>query len=89
MKTKVAVADVKEFYREKYKLLDSTEISKLDKRKGNCLFDEWYEALQAYTDSFGEDWERSLVTDCGYQCWKDLYEEGYNTSEAFKEGFDL
>lgn len=87
MSKKCQIATPKEFFRRKYELLDSKEIAALNKTKTNSSFEEWYEALQAYTDSQGGDWERSLVTDCGEECWKEAYEDDMEVSEAFESGF--
>ena len=88
MKTKrFAIAEPKEFFKQKYSLIASAEIAQLKKTKENSSWEEWYEALQAYADGLGEDWERSLITDCGEECWRESYDSGDDTQEAFNEGF--
>jgi hypothetical protein len=85
MKNKFEIADVKEFFRNKYSLLDSSEIAVLMKTKINASWEEWYEALQSYADSLGEDWERSLITDCGEKVWREAYDSGDDVKTAFIE----
>jgi len=85
MENKFEIADVKEFFRNKYSLLDSSEIAVLMKTKINASWEEWYEALQSYADSLGGDWERSLITDCGEKVWREEYDSGDDIKTAFIE----
>ena len=87
MKKRFTIAELKEFFKQKYSLLASAEIAQLMKTKENSSWEEWYEALQSYADGLGEDWERSLITDCGEKCWRESYDSGNDVQEAFKEGF--
>lgn len=47
---------------------------------------DWYERLQEYSYLLGH--ERELITGCGEDCWKSLYEEGFDIPEAFRAGFE-
>ena len=81
------IADAKQFFKEKYSLLSSSEIAALMKTKENSSWEEWYEALQSYADSLGDDWERSFITDCGDGCWHEAYNSGCDVKTAFVDGF--
>lgn len=87
MRKNFKIADAKQFFKEKYSLLSFSEIALLMKTKENSSWEEWYEALQSYADSLGEDWERSLITDCGEECWREAYDSGDDVKTAFIEGF--
>lgn len=83
----IPTSHLRTFWKMKYQFLTSKEIASLRKTKDNATFDEWYEALQSYADALGEDWDRSLVTDCGPECWQDSFEKGMDVETAFKDGF--
>lgn len=86
-KSSFPVADVKAWAKEKYSLLSSSEIGLLQKNKYNCSFDEWYEAMLAYVDGLGGDWDKSMVADIQIGYWNSRYVEGNTTTEAFKDAF--
>ncbi len=47
---------------------------------------DWYELLQEYSFVLGHG--RELITGCGDECWKSLYNEGFDIPEAFRAGFE-
>ena len=68
--------------------MNHKEINERNFNKDNSSFEEWYAALQRYAEILGDDWERSLVTDCGESCWKEFYNDGYGIKRALIEGFE-
>ncbi len=69
-------------------------IERLEKRlesfdgrtKGDLTWIDWYELLQEYSFVLGHG--KELITGCGEECWKSLYDEGFNIPEAFRAGFE-
>jgi hypothetical protein len=80
--------ELKEYWETKYAFLTTQEIALLKKNKGNCSFDEWYIALQYYAELINEDNDKTMITGCGEECWKEAYDDGMTVDKAFQEGFE-
>jgi hypothetical protein len=63
------------------------DIDNLNLSNKNSTFEYWYEALQRYAEALGDDWERCLITDCGEECWKEFFDDGYGIKMTIIEGF--
>jgi hypothetical protein len=47
---------------------------------------DWYGRLMEYSFILGHG--REFVSDCGEECWKELYDDGLSVPEAFQAGFE-
>jgi hypothetical protein len=81
------VKNLAKYWRLKFSMLTGQEIERLHMDKTNTVFDAWYEALKAYACTM-EDGERSWITDCGVECWRQSYDDGMTVHDAFRQGFE-
>ena len=80
-----AKKDMKEFFTQKYSYLSNQEMVDINITSERYSFEEWYEALHAYTENQGGDWEGCFVDQ--ESGWKEAYDKGVSVHLAFKEKF--